>query len=71
MCYSGRCHFEDSMGDCKVLDFDKFKLEIGERACDVGGFADSVESEEYIMNNWEKFKKLQNQAYEKGLVLKF
>lgn len=37
MCYSGKCHFEDSMGECNLspLDFDIFDYIVGKTACDV------------------------------------
>lgn len=67
MCY-GTCHFEDSMGDCKIWNYKKFEAEFGESACRVGGYADSSEAYEYIQENQERFREIRKIAYEKKLV---
>lgn len=51
MCYSGRCIFENRMGDCTVFDTIKFHDKYGFSACTVGGLADSPEEEQFIKNN--------------------
>ena len=68
MCYSGKCSFENHMGDCTARDFNKFKSETGERACYVGGFPDCEEAEKYIEENRENFSNLRVIACEKKLV---
>ena len=68
MCYSARCCFEDSIGGCRVRSFDKFREQIGEPACYVGGMPDDTESAEYIESNKERFNELRKQPYEKKLV---
>ena len=36
MCYSGKCLFEDHMGNCQVWNYKEFKYRYGYPACQVG-----------------------------------
>jgi len=67
MCY-GTCHFEDYLGGCMVRNFDNFIECIGEPACYVGGCPDDEESDRYINEHKEEFRKLRKLAYEKNLI---
>ena len=62
MCYSGRCLFEDSMGNCQVwsLDYNEFEKKYGYTACRVGGTSDwEIDVyEEYYQEHEEEFKEI-------------
>jgi len=68
MCYSGMCVFENYMGGCNVKNYEKFKAELGESACIVGGMPDDEESEQYIKDNADRLAELAYEAYERKLV---
>lgn len=63
MCYSGRCLFEDSMGNCQIwsLDYNEFKHKYGYHACLVGGsyeYLDNPSDVEYHREHEEEFKSI-------------
>lgn len=63
MCYSGRCLFEDSMGNCQIwsLDYNEFEKKYGYPACLVGGsyeYVDNPSDIEYYRKHEEEFKSI-------------
>lgn len=68
MCYSGMCSFENHMGDCRVKNSEKFRSELDESPCLIGGMPLDKESEEYIKENSDRLAELAYEAYEKKLV---
>lgn len=62
MCYSGRCEFEDHIGDCRLKsheykEYSKWAIDNGFEYCGVGLSPDEQdEREEWINNNKEKYE---------------
>ena len=38
MCYTGRCEFENHMGECTISNYEKFKEKYSYTSCFVGGY---------------------------------
>lgn len=50
MCYSGKCIFEDYMGDCRSWEYDRIFRNVPRHwnICIIGEFATEPDEEEYI-----------------------
>ena len=59
MCYSGICHFENSYGDCTVVNYDEFKNQYHVTPCQAGGYPELTEADKlnYIKNK-DKFQRI-------------
>lgn len=68
MCYSGKCSFETFDGGCYVKNYARFKEEIGEPACLVGGLPSSKEEAIYMNDNRDRLIGLRKIAEDKGLI---
>lgn len=67
MCYSAMCYFQDSMGECKIRDYEQFKHKTGYKACIVGGLITSAEDEEYYNEHEVEFRLIRSEFYDMRL----
>lgn len=65
MCYSGKCRFEDNMGNCILfVDYNLFENKFGINACLVGGMITSPLEEQFYKNNEVKIKKILSEYFD-------
>lgn len=70
MCYSGRCIYENHMGDCRVNDYKEIKNITGHSACYIGEQLMCEEEEKCWNRDYElgNITKWRNQIRDNGLT---
>lgn len=63
MCYSGKCDFENMLGECIIHDYTKFEKEYSYSPCLIGGMIQNSDDAIFYISHKFELEQLKEQYF--------